>query len=417
MSHPFFFFLKVALAAVKFPRLAPVLLLAAAFLFPVAPLAAQETMGNYFVRQSEIGEQTIVQRLAWPVDENVSRYEVVVESGGPDAFAEIHRESTEGGFIDISLGPGKYRYQVLVYNLLNQFEYATNWASFNIILALQPEIVSHTPDIMYIYEDYGAELRITITGRDLVEDAEVLVLPLESPENPATRPLVVKNYIPSGETALLVLERADLLPGVYRILVRNPGGLEATSGPVYVDTFLPASIEISAAYAPLVPLYGYLFDILDGFAPVGMELKAAYVFFKRPWGFLGIETNFHFTYLSASNNTADASAFIIGAEAGLLYRKLSPVDRLVFNARLRGGISAAPFYLVFDYESYKSDPITSWVPQAVLGVSLEWRFTDRFYAELGVDYTHLFSHDLVQPGFLRPFLGAGWKFFVPGKLL
>jgi hypothetical protein len=393
--------------AVKFLGLA--LVLAAAFLFPAAPLAAQETTGNYFVRQSETGEQAIVQRLAWPVDENVSRYEVVVESGGPDAFAEIHRESTEGGFIDISLGPGKYRYQVLVYNLLNQFEYATNWASFNIILAIQPEITSHTPDIMYIYEDYRWELQIT--GQNLVEDAEVFIVPLEGPENPAVGPIAVKNYTPSGETALLVFERADLLPGIYRILVRNPGGLEASSGPVYIDAFRAYDLEFSVGYAPLLPMYGYLFDTFNGaFYPLGGDLRGSFVFFKRPWGFLGAEASLFLDYLSGDSKTAKASAFITGGTASLLYRKLLPLRGFVFNARLGGGISAAPFHLVFEYKDQKSEPLTNLVPHASLGVSLEWRFFASLYAELGADYVHVLSRDTPQPGFLRPFFNLGWRY-------
>jgi hypothetical protein len=381
-----------------------VLFLAAGLL--AAPLAAQETMGTYFVRQSETGEQTIVQRLSWPDDENAARYEVAVERESSGAFAEIHRESAERAYIDISLGPGRYRYHVRVFNLLNQFEYATNWASFNIILALQPEIAAYTPDILYIHEDYRREFRLT--GKNLVEDGEAYLVPLDA----QARPIAPEAYIPSGETALLVFNVTDLPPGAYRILVRNPGGLEASAGPVDLEPFRPYDVQLSAGYAPLLPLYGYLFDTFEAFAPLGTDLRLSFVFLKRQWGFLGVETNFHLHYLSADSKNAGISAYITGGELSLLYRKLLPPRRLVFNARLGAGISAAPLHLVFDYKNYTSEPLTSWVPLAVLGVSLEWRFLPFLYAEWGADYVHLFSRDTPQPGFLRPFLNLGWNFLI-----
>jgi hypothetical protein len=233
-------------------------------------------------------------------------------------------------------------------------------------------------------------------------------------EGISPQPITAKTYTPEGEKALMVFNPAELRPGAYRVLVRNPGGLEASAGPVGIDAFRPPSIELSAGYAPLLPLYGYLFDTFDKFAPLGMDLRGAFVFFKQPWGFLGVEANFNLNYLRADSNNADVSAFITGSTVSLLYRKLLPLRGFVFNARLGGGISAAPLRLVFDYGNYTSDPVTSWVPLAALGVSLEWRFTASFYVELGTDYIHLFSRDTPQPGFLRPFLNVGWKFFLSG---
>ncbi|MDR2313254.1 MAG: hypothetical protein LBE02_01820 [Spirochaetaceae bacterium] len=397
-------------AAPFFPgfRIIAALLFAAGIL--AAPAAAQETTGAYFIRESETGEQTIVQRLRWPDDENAARYEVVVERERSGAFAEIHRESTDRSYVDISLGPGRYRYQVRVFNLLNQFEYATNWASFSIILALRPEIAAHTPDALYIHDGDGWEFKLT--GANFIEAGEAYLVPLEED---SAQPIAAKTYLPEGDKASLSFNPAELRPGAYRILVRNPGGLEASAGPVDVDLFSSSyDLHLSAGYAPLLPLYGYLFDALDKkFAPLGMDIRGAFIFLKRPWGFLGAEANISLNYLSGSgvgSGGADFSAFITGAEAGLLYRKTLPLRGFAFNARLRGGINAAPLRLVFDYQNYTSEPLTSWVPLASLGLSLEWRFLPFLYAELGADYAHLFSPDAPQPGFLRPFINVGWRY-------
>ncbi|MDR1373379.1 MAG: hypothetical protein LBJ24_00225 [Treponema sp.] len=388
-------------------RLAAILLCLSGCLLP---LAAQETTGMYFIRQSEMGEQLIVQRLFWPEDENASRYEVEVERENADGFAGIHRESTESGYIDISLGPGSYRYRVRFFNLLNQVEYTTNWALFNIILALQPVIETYTPETLYIHEDSVREIRLT--GSNLVEDAQVFLVSTASPENP---PIAPRQYTPSGETALLAFDPGDLRPGAYRIVITNPGGLEAAAGFVYISSFRPPDIALSAGYAPLLPLYGYLFDAFDTFAPLGMDLRGSFVFLKYRWGYWGVEADLQMNYLRTNKNNADVSAFISGGSVSLLYKKSLFRNMVVLGARLGAGISAAPLHLEFDYGSLTTDPLTSLIPAGLFGVSLEWRFTPFFYSELGVDYVHLFSRDTPQPGFFRPFLNAGLRFSLNPK--
>jgi hypothetical protein len=388
------------------------------FLFGALSLSAQETTGSYFVRQNEAGEQFIVQRLLWPGDENASRYEVVVEREGNRGFAEIHRESTTGDYVDLSLGPGKYRYQVRIFNLLNQFEYVTNWASFTIIPAYQPGITSYTPSALQIPEDYRWEpdfrLELHLSGRDFVDGGEAYLVSMEPLENPSAQaPLIIpRDYLPSGNTAVLVFTSSDLRPGVYSILVRNPGGLEAFAGPLRIDLFGPTELEFSVGYMPLLPLYGYLLDTFDRFIPLGLDIRVSCIFVKRLWGSLGLELHPNLSYLSDSVGKADVSAFIAGGELNLVYRNLLPLRGFVFNGRLGAGLAAAPGMLVFDYGNYKSDPITSWVPLGSLGFSLAWRFTTFFYIELGTDYVHFFTSDPPHPGYLRPFVNLGRRFFL-----
>jgi hypothetical protein len=44
------------------------------------------------------------------------------------------------------------------------------------------------------------------------------------------------------------------------------------------------------------------------------------------------------------------------------------------------------------------------------GLSLMWFFRKPFFAELGLDYIQSFSSDAARPGFIRPFIGAGYQF-------
>ena len=75
----------------------------------------------------------IIQRLSWFRDENDFRYEVIIEKQDENGgYTQILREGRTENFIELSLTMGRYRYRVLVYNLLDRFEYSTNWANFSI---------------------------------------------------------------------------------------------------------------------------------------------------------------------------------------------------------------------------------------------------------------------------------------------
>jgi hypothetical protein len=100
----------------------------AAWFFSAAVLPAQE------------GD--IVQRLSWGHDEYVYRYEVILEEEREGGYAAILRESTEESYLFVSLLPGRYRYTVEVYNLLDKLEYTMDWVYFEALGAPRPAIGS-----------------------------------------------------------------------------------------------------------------------------------------------------------------------------------------------------------------------------------------------------------------------------------
>jgi hypothetical protein len=364
----------------------------------------------FFVRETEEGAR-LVQRLSWPGDEN-ARYEVVVEQLENGEFRKIIQEAVEENFFDVSLGPGNYRYQVLFYNLLYQFEYATNWASFNIILALRPELHAFAPPVFYQNEDRKFEL--TITGRNLIKNTRLYLVPLAGgQEHDGGAAVMPKEYIPdpSGESALLVFTRQDLRLGRYAVYAQNPGGLEASLGTLDINFGKPFDLNLQGGYSFLVPFYGYLFDDLfdTPFYPAGARMRVSYVPFKRIWGYLGVELNPWWNYLSGRQGGVDAAAQLWGIQANGLYKKLLPNRIMSLNARAGMGISFLSG-LSFDYGSIQSDPVSSWSPSLSAGLSFQWYIYKSLFLELGTDYVHIFSRDNPQPGLLNASLEAGWRF-------
>jgi hypothetical protein len=358
--------------------------------------------GDYFVRMGEGGPE-IIQRLSWPEDGNAFRYEAVIEREEQGEFREVYRDYTPDAFVEVSLRPGNYRYYVRIFNMLNQYEYATNRASFSVILALQPVLRRFTPGRLYLEDCLSRE--VELQGENFEEGAVVYLEPLTE----EGEPVFAREYAAdaSGKRARMVFDPQELAKGDYRLVIKNPGGLSDSGDPLRVKGVRP-QFGLSLSYAPLVPLHGYLFDLFDGgFYPIGAALRAEGTFLKTKWGYLGAELSLSWNYLSVQKNNVDITAHVADLEVNLLYRKqLLP---MVFNFYAGFGLGGI-FLLEFDYRIVKSDPYNTVGPLFDLGASFQWYFTRRLYGELGVQYAYLLTKDTVRPGYLRPSLGLGWRF-------
>jgi len=76
-----------------------------------------------------------IQRLTWTGDEYAMRYEVVIEKYENRRYSNFLREFTEDQFIEVSLPPGNYRYQVIPYDYLNAPIHVTDWTEFSVLKA------------------------------------------------------------------------------------------------------------------------------------------------------------------------------------------------------------------------------------------------------------------------------------------
>ncbi|GHV84418.1 hypothetical protein AGMMS50230_00260 [Spirochaetia bacterium] len=353
--------------------------------------SAQESA--YYVKETFDGVE-FVQRLSWPGDENAFQYELIIEQ--PEQ-GEAYRTITKFTFAEFSLPPGNYRYRVVVYNLLRQPESVSAWKAFTILPALQPEITAFSPRF---FDPRQGQITITIEGQNLLPDAEVSL-----ERKGISWPPRLYQADPSGERAVLVYDELPL--GAYTIRIKNPGGFETSrrgfeAGAVY-------RFQLLFAYAPVLPLGGYLFRPFDNFIyPAGAQMRAAGFFLQGSWGSLGAETVVSWAYLKDRQNSAAITAHVGEAGLNILYRwNFNP--RLALKARVGGGL-AAVVNLSFDFGIIKSPAYHTFSLMAEGGLSLEWRFYRAFYAELGADYIRVFSKDTARPSYLRPFAGLGWQF-------
>ncbi|MCL2230424.1 MAG: hypothetical protein FWC01_04960 [Treponema sp.] len=76
-----------------------------------------------------------IQRLTWIHDEYAMRYEVIIEKYENRRYSNFFRDFTENDFIEVSLPPGNYRYQVIPYDYLNSPVSVTDWTEFTVLRA------------------------------------------------------------------------------------------------------------------------------------------------------------------------------------------------------------------------------------------------------------------------------------------
>ncbi|MDR2700994.1 MAG: hypothetical protein LBB72_01020 [Spirochaetaceae bacterium] len=387
----------------------------------VSILGAQE----YRVDRSD-GEIRFIQRLTWQADEFALRYEVVIEGKIPEEkpavseepalpeetalpegtelpvetvfpgdagekeeiFLEVFRDFTDTASIEFSLPSGFYRYRITVYDLLDRPGEASEWARFEIIQALEPELHNFSPEFFYL--DGNDPWILNLTGLNLSADAEVY---LRHTENGLT--ITPREY--SGESSLsnarLVFDIQQLVPGIYEIYLKNPGGLDTIAGTFEIGFNKTPGIYIGAAYAPFIPIYGKL-DRLENspIFPLGAALRFGWVPFKKSWGHLGLELAPSWNGLSSGNGSNKVSFHFLGAEANVLYLKWLSNRITAVTFRAGAGLAGTSDMLL---------------PQAQAGAAFLWFFHKPFFMETGIDFIHRFTGSNHSPGYLRPWLGVG----------
>jgi len=89
--------------------------------------------GDVAARFSETdGDLFYSQRLSWDEARYAVRYTVILEQKreNADAYVEVLRRNTERTYIDVTVPPGEYRYQVMSFNVLGLPDTQSDWDYF-----------------------------------------------------------------------------------------------------------------------------------------------------------------------------------------------------------------------------------------------------------------------------------------------
>jgi len=414
-----------------------------------AAQSLQAQSAGYFIN-TESGETRFIQRLAWTGGEYALRYEVVIErevDGIEEASDEIEsevdrtriiylREFTETPFIEVSLPPGNYRFQITSYNILDKIEDVSQWENIEVRLAVQPEVSDVSLELVSGSNNDGTSgYVLNISGENFSPDTEFIILNSEGTQ-------IIPEVITSGEdgNASLFIESGAFTPGEYELVIQNPGGLKANIGGIVFpqieesedivknepededetvvesepkdkdETAVESKPEdeeeilteeqpkqprtflflAGASWAPVFPVHGNFYGTSPSFAGAGIHFGAA---FPTPLGFhIGAELS---TFWNLSNNTInDDFSNVMSLGANLLLMKWLPTPNQPMALTFRLGLS----YVIIPEIQDKIIINT--------GASYLWRFTNIFTLEAGLDYAALIRENSFD-GCLRPWIGIG----------
>ena len=318
----------------------------ALFVIGFIPLFAQ-TSGYYMVLR-------FVQRLTWVADEYAMRYEVIIEKEENGKYRRFSQEFTKANFIEVSLLPGKYRYQVIPYDYLDQSIPVAAWTNFEVL---------------------RGDEKLT-TG-----EHEIIIV---NPEDESTRKAII---LISPETA----ETTELTETLEPIIITE---IEKTTE--YKNAF---DIYAGAAWMPLLPFYGNSSFLGEDNSLVGAGMRLTIISAKK--GFVSPGVELAASWRAFGNYFDNDTIHSLTFDFNIVAQTRFPGERTALNLRWCVGTSMLP----------ELDPISStgkYSLHANVGASLLCLVTKSLYLEAGTDYSQFFTRDYF--GFLRPWVGLGYRF-------
>jgi len=168
----------------------------------------------------------------------------------------------------------------------------------------------------------------------------------------------------------------------------------------------PINLYVSAAWTPLIPLYGRMEEIFGNkFYAVGASVRFGAFYNKPRWFNPGIEMS---TSWYALNNAQ--SSDIIGTQTGVTGLNIVAQKPLPKRMAVTLKAGTAFHYQVseINIEDYTYST-GGFIQQINLEASFLWFAYKQLYLETDLGFYHLLNKD-GNSGILRPYFGAGWQF-------
>ena len=294
-------------------------------------------------------EPRFVQRLTWVGDGYATRYEVIIERDENGKYRRALQEFTTNFFIEVSLSPGKYRFQVIPYDFFNHPVPVNEWMNFEIQRAI---INPEEPE-------------------DRVEVQQAAL----NPEEPESKVEVQQAALNPEEP-----ESKD------EITVPNPEPKKATKKQN------PFDIYLGLAWLPSVTIYGGNESSDKNLSPYGAGLRLAIFSAKQNLFKFGIEGSSAW-HLSPGDPPVHSLSFDFNVVARYLRGKAGLNFRMGVGVSLY--INASPASVANQYAGH-----------ANFGISVLWLPLKHLYLEAGMEYVQSFGNS----GSLRPLIGLGFRF-------
>lgn len=357
----------------------------------------------------EEGEEGIVflQVLRWDAVPYCPFYDVVVEQAAEDGSWDlILQDRAETNEYTVSLVAGKYRYRVVVYNLLSRPELESDWFTITVFRAIQPVVDRVTPGAVYLEEVQTGIF--TVDGRNFLPET---IFAFRSTGTASRYTGTVLELDDRGRRVRIQFPVSSIATGQYVLVAENPGGLTDSSEAIAFRYIKPMDLDVSVGYMPIFVLFDDTIDTYFGspVVPAGAVAKVTFIPFKQPFGFFGFGLYASASRMDSEFDTYRLSANWLMAHVAFVYQKPLIRQRLILD------IHAGPGVMMFQDMNFVFDTgITSpeyspWSVSALAGSSLHLYVRRRLYVEFSLDCVVGFMEDMRTVS-LQPALSLGWQF-------
>ena len=382
------------------------------FMFAGSLAAAQ----TYYITEDEKGNQTIMQTFSWEQDDNVFKYEFIMEHFTKNNWVEIeHKELTENK-IDLSLAAGTYRYKILLYNYLGFLETETDWIEVEIIKAYQPKISSVSPQNLYLEEIQDGIF--VVEGSELRPETEFTLSTSKKGAEGKLKGKIIEDD-KKNHKVKIYFDPELIDTAKYMLVAKNPGGLkDSTEGPL-VRYKKPVDFDLSGAYVFPVVLFDDTIPnyLAQNIFPLTLNAKASFFPFKSKGGYLGAQLDGYFMRMDHDFGGYKIGGNLVMGFANFVYqypiRKLNAdqkTSRLLatLEAHVGGGVAYFMDYKFIFPRGVESDPLNTLNIGVDVGIAGQIYVMPRLYIDINVDFVTAFSKDMI-PGIFLPGVAVGWQ--------
>jgi hypothetical protein len=355
---------------------------------------AQDDSINFF------SELRYFQRLSWSGDEYALRYELIIEKEEGGLYKREYFENTNKYTTVVSLHPGKYRYQVIPYNYLDNPVTGTGWIEFEVHAALNPVLERYIQ--VFDYVNTGELLLLNVFGKNIQPNAIITL----TEENGTVFVPDGIDVAKDGSSITFTFNDAYSIKQFFKINIKNQSGLEASMevsllippppAPSWISYFKKPEFYISFSIMPTISLYGNAnWMAVQDVAMSWIAFRLGSVFTRKdaPVG-MGFE-------IAVSWQEIETERVML-LDFNLLAQVHAPNDVMAF--KFRAGIGYCPPVVTdnIDYYNWQLFYIN-------IGVHFRVLLFKYFYLETGVDCVYWPGAE-IQSGALRPMAGLGFRF-------
>ena len=382
------------------------------------------------------------QYLEWEEEnpEFVLYYKVVIEqfSTKAKAYKEINTLTTEDNVTRVQirpyLQPGNYRFKVITYNLIGTEGVESDWSSFTIYKAFEPEVNNVTFAVNKTNTLYFEEINdgvLNISGRNLFDLKEnefdisfsEYFIERKGRNKHTGLDFSILEFDDKNRHLKVQFDLQDLEVGNFYFVARDASGLESErSGKNEFTVKYKKRFDLDVTLGYALPIVLFDNTVKEFFGtnifPLSINANVTFIAMKTRLGYFGVALDGLYTRMNADLDYHTLSGNLFCAHLDFVYQKPIRVKvaggnktKHIMTLVAMGGIGITDF-ADFKYtylNGYVTEPLNSINLSFNANLALQVYITSRLYAQAGCNFVVSLEKDMTL-GFVAPSVSVGYQF-------